>query len=118
MYHSLMPIRTALLLFSLLFTMNTPAQTATPTTTTKTNTPAPAKTEVITLGAGCFWCTEAVFQQIPGVLSVKPGYTGGKTQNPTYEDICTGTTGHAEVAQVTFDSQKVTLEKILDKIGR
>ena len=72
------------------------------------------KTEIVTLGAGCFWCTEAVFQQIPGVISVKSGYMGGKTKNPTYEDICTGTTGHAEVAQLTFDPQKVKLEKILE----
>ena len=72
------------------------------------------KTEIITLGAGCFWCTEAVFQQIPGVISVKPGYMGGTTKNPTYEDICTGTTGHAEVAQLTFDPAKVKLEKILE----
>jgi peptide-methionine (S)-S-oxide reductase len=72
------------------------------------------KTEIITLGAGCFWCTEAVFQQIAGVTSVKPGYMGGKTKNPTYDDICTGTTGHAEVAQLSFDPQKVTLERILE----
>ena len=59
--------------------------------------------EVITLGAGCFWCTEAVFQQIPGVISVMPGYMGGTVKNPTYEQICTGETGHAEVAEITFD---------------
>jgi peptide-methionine (S)-S-oxide reductase len=82
--------------------------------TGRTNTVTTNKTEVITLGAGCFWCTEAVFQQIPGVISVKPGYMGGKTTNPTYEDICTGTTGHAEVAQLTFDPQKVSLEKVLE----
>lgn len=83
----------------------------------KTNSPsnsATNKTEIITLGAGCFWCTEAVFQQIPGVITVKPGYMGGKTKNPTYDDICTGTTGHAEVAQLTFDPQKVTLERVLE----
>jgi peptide-methionine (S)-S-oxide reductase len=79
----------------------------------KTNATASA-TETITLGAGCFWCTEAVFQQIPGVVSVKPGYMGGKTKNPTYEDICTGETGHAEVAQVVFDPMKTSLAKILD----
>ena len=112
MMSSVMPIRITLFLLGLLVAMNTtPAQTP-QTTNTKTN--APAKTEVITLGAGCFWCTEAVYQQIPGVISVKPGYMGGKTSNPTYEDICTGTTGHAEVAQVTFDPQKASLEKILD----
>ena len=108
-------MKTAFVLLTLLFAMNTtPAQTTATAPATKTNTPAPAKTEVIILGAGCFWCTEAVFQQIPGVISVKPGYTGGKTKNPTYDDICTGTTGHAEVAQVAFDPQKVSLEKILD----
>ena len=112
MMSSVMPIRITLFLLGLLVAMNTtPAQTP-QTTNTKTN--APAKTEVITLGAGCFWCTEAVYQQIPGVISVKPGYMGGKMSNPTYEDICTGTTGHAEVAQVTFDPQKASLEKILD----
>jgi peptide-methionine (S)-S-oxide reductase len=70
--------------------------------------------ETITLGAGCFWCTEAVFQQIPGVLSVLPGYTGGKTRNPTYDDICTGATGHAEVAQIVFDPAKTSLKAVLE----
>jgi peptide-methionine (S)-S-oxide reductase len=73
-----------------------------------------ASNEVITLGAGCFWCTEAVYQQIPGVVSVKPGYMGGHTKNPTYEAVCTGDTGHAEVAQITFDPGKVKLDEILD----
>src|SRR5688500_8769012 len=108
-----MPMKIALTILGLLFAMNeTPAQTSQTTSNSKTN--APAKSEVITLGAGCFGCTEAVFQQIPGVLSVKPGYMGGKTSNPSYEDICTGTTGHAEVAQVTFDPQKASLEKVLE----
>ena len=80
----------------------------------KTNTPSAGKTEAITLGAGCFWCTEAVYQQIPGVVSVKPGYMGGRTKNPTYDQVVTGETGHAEVAQLMFDPQKVTLEKILE----
>lgn len=73
----------------------------------------PSGSEFITLGAGCFWCTEAVFQQIPGVLSVTSGYMGGKTWNPTYDDICTGTSGHAEVARIVFDPAKTSLEKIL-----
>ena len=59
--------------------------------------------EVITLGAGCFWCVEAVLEQIEGVLGVRSGYIGGETENPTYQDICTGTTGHAEVTEVHFD---------------
>ena len=55
------------------------------------------------LGGGCFWCTEAVFSEIKGVISVLPGYTGGNTLNPTYADICTGSTGHAEVIKITYD---------------
>lgn len=73
----------------------------------------PAGAEVITLGAGCFWCTEAVFQQQPGVVSVTSGYMGGHVKNPTYEDVCTGTTGHAEVSRIVFDPKKTSLEKIL-----
>ncbi len=69
--------------------------------------------ETITLGAGCFWCTEAVFQQIPGVVSVTSGYMGGATKNPTYEEVCTGRSGHAEVSQVVFDPKQTTLETIL-----
>ncbi|MBU6399094.1 MAG: peptide-methionine (S)-S-oxide reductase MsrA [Verrucomicrobia bacterium] len=73
----------------------------------------PEGAEVITLGAGCFWCTEAVFQQIPGVLSVACGYMGGHVPNPTYEQVCTGQTGHAEVARIAFDPKRTSLEKIL-----
>jgi peptide-methionine (S)-S-oxide reductase len=73
----------------------------------------PEGAESITLGAGCFWCTEAVFQQIPGVLSVTSGYMGGALKNPTYEQICTGNTGHAEVSRVVFDPKQTSLEKIL-----
>ncbi|MEM9445683.1 MAG: peptide-methionine (S)-S-oxide reductase MsrA [Verrucomicrobiota bacterium] len=67
-----------------------------------------------TLGAGCFWCTEAVFQRIPGVHKVTSGYTGGKTENPTYDDICTGKTQHAEVAKLIFDSRVISYEELLD----
>jgi peptide-methionine (S)-S-oxide reductase len=73
----------------------------------------PAGDEVITLGAGCFWCTEAIFQQQPGVISVTSGYMGGQLKNPTYDDVCTGQTGHAEVSQIVFDPAKTSLEKIL-----
>ena len=83
------------------------------------NTPAGSKpaegTEIVTLGAGCFWCTEAVYQQIPGVLSVTSGYMGGTVKNPTYEQVCTGETGHAEVAQLVYDTKVTSLEKILEK---
>ncbi len=88
----------------------TPRPGAPPTTPMNT---IPEGAEVITLGAGCFWCTEAVFQQIPGVISVKPGYMGGQTKNPTYEQVCTGTTGHAEVARIVYDPKKTTTAKIL-----
>lgn len=73
----------------------------------------PQGAEVVTLGAGCFWCTEAVYQQIPGVLSVTSGYMGGSVKNPTYELVCSGTTGHAEVAQLVYDPKTTSLEKIL-----
>lgn len=67
-----------------------------------------------TLGGGCFWCTEAVLQRIEGVLSVTPGYAGGSTPNPTYEEVCAGDTGHAEVVQVSFDPSLITYDEILD----
>ncbi len=70
--------------------------------------------EVATFGGGCFWCTEAVMQRIEGVLSVASGYAGGTTRNPSYEQVCTGTTGHAEVIQVTFDPAMISYEELLD----
>ncbi len=80
-----------------------------------TNSPAkPAETESIILGAGCFWCTEAVYQQIPGVISVTSGYSGGTVKNPSYEQVCTGETGHAEVARIVFDPKATSLAKILE----
>ena len=74
----------------------------------------PKQLETATLGAGCFWCTEAVFQLIRGVLKVEPGYAGGNLPNPTYEQVSTGTTGHAEVAQITFDPQTISFREILE----
>lgn len=74
----------------------------------------PPGAEVITLGAGCFWCTEAVFEQLPGVYAVTSGYMGGQVKNPTYEQICGGATGHAEVTQVVFDPAKLPLGKLLE----
>ena len=71
------------------------------------------KTDIATLGGGCFWCLEAVFERLPGVIKVVSGYAGGKTKNPTYREICTGTTGHAEVVQVHFDSKKVGYDRLL-----
>lgn len=76
--------------------------------------PTSAKTELATIGGGCFWCTEAVFETLDGVKSVVSGYAGGKNENPTYQQICTGLTGHAEVIQIEYDPAKVTFEKLLD----
>jgi len=73
-----------------------------------------AKSDIATLGGGCFWCVEAVFQRIEGVLSVKPGYAGGDIKNPTYKQICTGNTGHAEVAKIEFNPEKITYSQILN----
>ena len=73
-----------------------------------------AQTETATLGGGCFWCVEAVYQRVKGIESVKPGYAGGHTKNPTYKEICTGKTGHAEVAQINFNKNIITYEQILN----
>jgi peptide-methionine (S)-S-oxide reductase len=70
--------------------------------------------EQATFGAGCFWGVESAFRQIPGVTDVKVGYEGGTLENPTYKDVCSNRTGHAEVAQVTFDPAKVSYDKLLD----
>ena len=70
--------------------------------------------ETATFGAGCFWGVEESFRQIPGVLDTAVGYLGGHTQNPSYQDVCTDETGHAEVVQVTYDPAKVNYEKLLD----
>jgi peptide-methionine (S)-S-oxide reductase len=71
------------------------------------------KNETAVLGAGCFWCTEAVFERLDGVKSVMPGYAGGSKPNPTYEEVCTGKTGYAEVAEITFDPSKISYENLL-----
>jgi peptide methionine sulfoxide reductase msrA/msrB len=70
--------------------------------------------ETATFGAGCFWCIEACFKDMKGVISVVPGYAGGQKQNPTYQEVCTGKTGHAEVAQVIFDPQVISYEELLE----
>ncbi|MGD0207088.1 MAG: peptide-methionine (S)-S-oxide reductase MsrA [Verrucomicrobiota bacterium] len=79
-----------------------------------TNTMNPNKTESATFGGGCFWCLEAVFERLPGVKSVASGFAGGHTANPTYEQVCAGDTGHAEVTQIEFDPAKISYEKLLD----
>lgn len=75
---------------------------------------ADAKQERITLGGGCFWCLDAVYDQLIGVTDVVSGYAGGHTAHPTYEQVCTGSTGHAEVVQITFDPALITVEDLLN----
>lgn len=77
-------------------------------------TPAPAGTELATFGAGCFWCVEAVFQQLDGVVSVESGYAGGRVENPSYEQVCAGNTGHAEACRIRYDPSKVRYEDLLE----
>lgn len=98
-----MKVRALVAIFSLITAMTLQAETK----------PA-SSTELATVGGGCFWCTEAVLERLPGVKSVISGYAGGHVDNPTYEQICTGRTGHAEVIQVEFDPAVVGYEKILD----
>jgi peptide-methionine (S)-S-oxide reductase len=73
-----------------------------------------SKMDTITFGAGCFWCVEAVFQQVKGVEKVTSGYMGGKIKNPTYREVCSGLTGHAEVCQLVYDAKIVSLDKLLE----
>lgn len=75
---------------------------------------AESKTESLVLGGGCFWCTEAAYELLPGVKSVVSGYAGGKEPNPTYEQVCAHATGHAEVIKIDYDPAVVSLEKLLD----
>jgi peptide-methionine (S)-S-oxide reductase len=80
----------------------------------KMETHTAAKTELATLGGGCFWCLEAVFEKLDGVKSVTSGYAGGKTDKPTYKEVCSGMTGHAEVVQIEFDPQKISYDRLLE----
>lgn len=73
-----------------------------------------AQTDTATFGAGCFWCVEAVFQNLEGVQSVTSGYSGGSVSNPTYKEVCNGTTGHAEVCQIVYNPQKISFETLLE----
>ena len=83
--------------------------------TTPTPVPVlPANAETLVLGGGCFWCVEAAYELLPGVLSAESGYAGGKRPNPSYEQVCSGATGHAEVVKITFDPAKVTRAELLD----
>lgn len=79
-----------------------------------TNINSSVNTDTATFGNGCFWCTEAVFQQLDGVVAVTSGYSGGHVNNPSYKEVCTGTTGHAEVLQIVYDPAKITFDELLE----
>ncbi len=79
-----------------------------------TNSMNTNKTEIADFGGGCFWCMEAVFERLPGVISVTSGFAGGTTENPTYQQVCTETTGHAEVTEIEFDPAKISYDKLLE----
>lgn len=77
-------------------------------------TSTPAHTDTATFANGCFWCTEAIFEQLDGVVSAVSGYTGGNVTNPTYKQVCTGETGHAEALQIVYDPSKITFDELLE----
>ncbi len=81
-------------------------------------TPTPPAEGLATFGGGCFWCTEAVYLRIEGVLGVRPGYAGGSVEDPTYEQVCSGSTGHAEVIQVRYDPARVPYARLLEVFFR
>lgn len=81
---------------------------------TQTPMPYTGPTELATFGGGCFWCLEAVYERIPGVLAVTSGYAGGTVPNPTYEQVCTGKTGHAETIQIQYDPKRISYDQLLD----
>ena len=95
-------------------TPSNPQPTASTAQPQPDSTSAPAKTELATFGAGCFWCIEAVFKELRGVTSVESGYSGGVTPNPTYQQVCTGRTGHAEVAQITYEPSQISFDELLE----
>lgn len=94
-----------LILMSMLFSGSLTAQ--------NNNVKAIAKVDTITLGGGCYWCVEAVYEKLDGVLKVESGFSGGSVKNPDYREVCTGTTGHAEVVQITYDNTKTSIEEIV-----
>ena len=111
-------LKLSLLSVATLFACQSPAQEQKKALTTdkplpKTTVQVPAGLEVATLGSGCFWCTEAVFQRLEGVVKVESGYSGGFVENPSYKDVCTGRTGHAEVTNITYDPKKISFADLL-----
>ena len=124
MKHVREKFKTAVTLVAAIFFMNACGQTKPGTNqeTMKTDTKQNKEMEntssstmdTATFGAGCFWCVEAVFQRLNGVMSIKSGYSGGSVKNPSYKEVCAGTTGHAEVCQIVYDKTKVSFDELLE----
>jgi len=104
-------MRILILFFTVAFSMVCGTMNAAPTSSPS---PAPTSTATATFGGGCFWCVDAVYQYVPGVLKITSGYAGGTVPNPTYDQVCTGRTGHAEVVQISYDPSKLTYHQLLD----
>ena len=105
-----------LLVLTLLLTAMMHNLAADPSPASSPSTPPASATAVF--GGGCFWCMEAVFQNLPGITKITSGFAGGATPNPTYDQVCSGRTGHAEVLQITYDPAKVTYNQLLDLFWR
>jgi peptide-methionine (S)-S-oxide reductase len=93
---------------------STPVNKTINNTMEEKSTPPPAGTAIATLANGCFWCTEAIFEQLDGVISATSGYTGGQTDNPTYKEVSNGNTGHAECLQIVYDTSKISFDELLE----
>jgi peptide-methionine (S)-S-oxide reductase len=96
------------------FTMTACADSSADSPKPAASVPPSAQTETLVLGGGCFWCVEAAYELVPGVLTAESGYAGGARPNPTYEQVCTGATGHAEIVKLTFDPAQVTRAQLVD----
>ena len=108
-------MKCSLLFIAAISTLMSCAQTPTnPTKKMDRQPPVATQLDTATFGNGCFWCTEAVFQELKGVVKVVSGYSGGAVKNPTYKAICTGTTGHAECLQISYDPTVVTFDELLE----
>jgi peptide-methionine (S)-S-oxide reductase len=107
-------IMLATILFSAISLVSCNPSSPQSTTMSEVIIPAGIKTDTATFGTGCFWCTEAVFQELKGVYKVTSGYSGGTVKNPSYEDVSTGTTGHAECLQIIYDPKEISFDELLE----
>lgn len=104
----------AVIFFTAIFFSTACSQTEPKKQKNMSNPTLTSNTDTATLGSGCFWCVEAVFQRLEGVINVASGYSGGSVKNPAYREVCDGTTGHAEVCQITYDKNKISFKDLLE----